>query len=519
MIKQLRRIASISAMGAFVVATPALAGTGPSSSQTPYVVPLLPTVDVTSILTVGDAAGGYQMIGIPDGLGAIDNGDGTFNVYMNHELGKTAGTIVRDHGQIGSFVSQWTIDSSTLQVVAGDDQIQNLNLSDIQASDLSGGTSASQMGRLCSADLPAESAFFNAATGLGTSERIFMDGEEIGNEGRAFAHIVTGANDGQSYQLPRLGRFSWENSVAAPSSSDTTVVMGTDDTTPGQVYVYVGTKTNAGSEIDRAGLTNGSLYGIRVGGGAPADETRGTALGAAKGVALPFDLFDHGNQTGLTGTALQAASEAAVAPVTEFLRPEDGAFDPNNPNDFYFVTTDRFSNPGPGNEGRSRLWRITFSDISNPTLGGDVTMLLDGTEGQNMLDNITVDSHGNVLMQEDPGNQNHLARIWGYSTTADRLVLLAQHDPDRFAPGAPGFLTRDEESSGITPVTDILDPTGATGREYALFDVQAHYNNGTTLVEGGQLLVLSYDASQVPEPGTVLLLGAGLAGIALRRRS
>lgn len=37
-----------------------------------------------------------------------------------------------------------------------------------------------------------------------------------------------------------------------------------EDGTPGQVYVYVGDKTNSGSVIDQAGLTNGSLYGVKV---------------------------------------------------------------------------------------------------------------------------------------------------------------------------------------------------------------------------------------------------------------
>jgi len=85
---------------------------GPSSSQTPYLVSLAPNVSTTSILTVGDAtntkqdgSGPYRMVGIPDGLGAFDNGDGTFSVLMNHELGETAG-VVRAHGAKGAFVSE-----------------------------------------------------------------------------------------------------------------------------------------------------------------------------------------------------------------------------------------------------------------------------------------------------------------------------------------------------------------------------------------------------------------------------
>ena len=83
---------------AMIMAGQAQAAQGPSSSATPYVTPTAAGISVTSILTVGDAAAnGYKMVGIPDGLGAYDNGDGTFTVLMNHELGSTEG-ISRAHG-------------------------------------------------------------------------------------------------------------------------------------------------------------------------------------------------------------------------------------------------------------------------------------------------------------------------------------------------------------------------------------------------------------------------------------
>ncbi|MFO0687283.1 MAG: DUF839 domain-containing protein [Myxococcota bacterium] len=512
--KQLR-FAGTFAAGIALAGTSATAGTftGPSSSATPYVVPTIAGVDITSILTTGDSVGGYQMTGIPDGLGAFSNGDGTFTLLMNHELTRTQ-SIVRDHGAAGAFVSEWRINTGSLAVTFGDDQIKNLILTDVQAGDTAGGLSALQLGRLCSADLAAPSAYYNAASGLGTTERIFMNGEENGSEGRAFAHVVTGANDGTSWQLPALGRFSWENSVAAPGSGDKTVVMGMDDTTPGQLYVYVGDKTNSGSEIDKAGLTNGSVFGVRVLGGAPADEARATGFGAGKGASLDFDLVAQAPQTGVTGAALQTASEASG--VSEFLRPEDGAWDPNHPNDFYFVTTDRFNNPAP-NEGRSRLWKMTFDDVSNPQAGGKLTMVLDGSEGQQMFDNITIDKHGRILLQEDPGNNTHIAKIWSYDIATGTQAVIAQFDPARFGTPAQAPFNNDEESSGIIDVTDLFDPTGVTGKGYALFDAQAHYANGATLVEGGQLMLMTYDLNVVPEPGTAVLMMLGLAGLASSR--
>jgi hypothetical protein len=66
------------------------AETGPSSSESPYVVRSQAGVITKSIITTGDSVNGYRMVGIPDGLGAYDNGDGTFTVLMNHELGSTS---------------------------------------------------------------------------------------------------------------------------------------------------------------------------------------------------------------------------------------------------------------------------------------------------------------------------------------------------------------------------------------------------------------------------------------------
>ena len=83
-------------------------------TATPYVVPVAAGVTTQSILTVGDNVGTYRMVGIPDGLGAFDNGNGTFTLLMNHELGNTSG-VTRAHGAAGAFVSEWVFDKSTLQ--------------------------------------------------------------------------------------------------------------------------------------------------------------------------------------------------------------------------------------------------------------------------------------------------------------------------------------------------------------------------------------------------------------------
>ncbi len=201
-----------------------------------------------------------------------------------------------------------------------------------------------------------------------------------------------------------------------------------------------------------------------------------------------------------------------------FLRPEDGAWDPTNPNAFYFVTTDAFNaheaygTPQTAADGMSRLYKLTFKDAADPAKGGTIEMLLDGTETTNMMDNITVNSRGQVLIQEDPGNEQYSAKIWLYDPNADTrkagsdkgnsgLTLLAEHDVSRFGdrdadpstpdrPATPPFNTN-EESSGIIDVSDIF---GTRGEDVYLLDVQAHYTTGDPqTVEGGQLLAMTLE--------------------------
>src|SRR5262249_39807789 len=120
----------------------------------------------------------YSLNGIPDGEGAFDNGNGTFTVLVNHEI--SSGGVVRDHGANGAYVSKWVIQKNTLAVLGGEDLMKQIF--DWNATTQVSNTSPSTLtlSRFCSSDLPETTAFFNPASGLGTAQRIYMNGEEAG---------------------------------------------------------------------------------------------------------------------------------------------------------------------------------------------------------------------------------------------------------------------------------------------------------------------------------------------------
>lgn len=340
---------------------------GPSSTSEAYLVPNVPGVELIPILTVGDSVpgvlGNYRMVGIPDGLGAFRSHGNEFTLLMNHELGGTAG-IVRPHGSKGAFVSQWTIDRKSLRVLRGQDfsqSAQDVFNWDPATQAYLRGTTVWQ--RFCSGDLAKEGAFF--AKGKGTKERIYLNGEEttttagnpavVVDQGRPWARIITGANAGETWQLPRLGKMAYENVVASPYPQEKTIVMLMDDSAlstapvinnnvPSELYVYIGEKEKRGHPIVQAGLTNGNFYGVKisVNGAAVTEENNTFGLGTAAtsfiGIGR-FSLHNLGDVSSLTAVQIEQASIAAG--IARLQRVEDGAWDPrkDHANDFYFVTT------------------------------------------------------------------------------------------------------------------------------------------------------------------------------------
>ena len=123
--------------------------------------------------------------------------------------------------------------------------------------------------------------------------------------------------------------------------------------------------------MDKAGLTNGTLKFVIVTGN-PAEIVNTTTRATN---------ITNGTRFTLSGTAS-----------TTFSRPEDGAWNPLNPREYYFVTTDQLDQVSDGlgaQIGQTRLWRLTFDDITNPDAGGKIDLLIDGrtvdrSEGQHV---------------------------------------------------------------------------------------------------------------------------------------
>jgi hypothetical protein len=395
--------------------------------------------------------------------------------------------------QTALLFQKWIIKKSDLSVLSGTDLIKIVyvwNNTFFIAFDSTKPSPLTTFGRFCSGDLAPTTAFYNSKNGNGTQERIYLNGEEV-SDGRAFGHIVTGSNAGISYQLPWLGKISWENAVANPYEQNKTIVGCLDDAsiTTSNVYFYVGDKKKSGIELSKAGLFNGKLYAVKVT-DFPQERINSTAINPPPTPGTHFDLVDLGDITNLTGAQLDSVSTARGA--TRFSRSEDGAWNPSALSDFYFNTTDQLDQvkDAVGTQvGRSRLWHLHFTDITKPEMGGTIEAALDGTEGQNMLDNMAIDKFGHIVLLEDVGNSPHNGKVWLYDIASDNLTLIAKHDPARFGDinvSSTLPFNQDEETSGVIDVSNILGP------DYFLLDDQSHYRTDipSDIVEGGQYLAL-----------------------------
>ncbi|MBA3381658.1 MAG: DUF839 domain-containing protein [Actinobacteria bacterium] len=502
---------------AAVGATAALATTAIKS----YTQPVGGEYDVTPLFSVDDrvpvlgGTGQYRMVGIPDGLGAHSTGNGTSTLYMNHEFAAftrppaAPGPIVSEPyvggaKNRGAIVSKFILDEDG-DPIAGRrayDFIFNENTFVGPAPTVENQTRA--FSRFCSGSL--------AGPPDGFDRWIYLTNEEEGIPANTFdtkGGLAVAIVDNNLYTLPKLGRFAWENTLVQPNQGNRTVIMGMEDgpaalapeVENSQVYMYVGKKDRrAGAGVlGRNGLDNGELHVL-----VPSDASKSSEASFTSG-SIDVEWAPIPNADELTAVQLEAASDAVGA--FRFARPEDGAFNKRNRNNFLFVTTG-------GAAGVNELGRLYSLDLhpGNVTKGGTLTIEYDADAvvdagGDIAISPDNIDVSSDYLMINEDGTtesraimaqKNRDGSIWRFDLERSGVDVssnarVAELDP----PGRDGVPVR----PGVWETSGIIDASTMFGADTWLFDVQAHSPTAapggsianpasTVTVEDGQLLML-----------------------------
>ncbi len=486
-------------VAAIGVAIPAAAALGFLTSVKPYAVPVTADYNVKPLISAGDTvpetsdpATRFQMIGIPDGLGAYKERH-RVQVLMNQELGRSvlSEPVIGEPLNRGAFVSKLTLakDGSVLSGERAYDTVYTADTLVGPAADASNATAA--FARFCSG--------FLATSAEGFSGPVYLAGEESGGgdtfDGKGGSAVAIYRNE--AHVLPKLGHIPWENAVVLPRTGRKTVIFGQEDgpsTPDSQLWMYVGTKVpGAASVLDRNGLNNGKLYVLAANGAVNENDFRGGSV-SGSWVEIP-------NADTLTDVQLEVAADAAGA--FGFVRVEDGAASPVAPGVFHFVTTgSSWTDPAaatPANK-LGRLYRLSVLPWK-PTAGAKLTVAYNADDviaggGDTAISPDNIEDNGRYLMiQEDgTGESRPVMGAKGRDGSIFRFDLLAGYASTRVVeldpPGRDGIAV----GPGVWESSGIIDTRSLFGSGSFLFDVQAHgptTKPTPTSVEDGQLLLMT----------------------------
>lgn len=485
---------------------------GRTSTQ-PYLYDLTSDYLVVPLVTVGEemplltgpfgdefpSGQNFAFSGIPDGLGLYEAAD-AYYVYVNHELtanhttpisGDTTDHINGARVSIIVFDKNWQVfgGRNLIEQALADGETYTLDLTsgdylDGQGGVLNAGTGPN-FSRFCTGYL-ATAGFFNLD---GQPAPVWFAPEEAGLHGRGWAVYP----DGTAFAIDGLGRYSKEQVYPASQyradNGDKTVLISTEDSPNGEIYLFVGQQTAA----DPNGFADGDLYVLRV--------------ENSQGMVFDYETMLEGVvQTGkwtpvpdsiALGSGQDLSDWVDVSGrSTNFRRLEDIHEDPNQPGTFYVATTGHSATP-PGGSTPDNFYGKLYTFTLNPQNPvGDMAIELVLTGGPDTgvsYDNLTVNSAGEVIIQEDRAagggeimaSQERYARVLSFDPNSGSVTFLFEANQAAVDPASAGDFGN-WETTGVIEVG--VDST--TGKSIYLINIQAHSISDPDYVQSGQLVLV-----------------------------
>lgn len=509
---------------------------------------------VKPIITVGDTIGDYMFESIPDGIAVAANGNGTADVFVNHETStvpfpySVSSPANNANDMTDSLVSKLKLHQQTAgvlsaSIVIGDDENYHRFCSSFLATTEHGFKRSLLLTNEEGTDWVNRTGMQWPTTPYAATSR------EIGV---VVAHDI---NNGKTKPIWGMGRHNHENSVALKGFGKPIVISGDDTFTTtsaqSQVYSYMA------DDSDAVWNDTGTLYAFVSDNPAVNDYYDFPANSpmsiSGKFVPVPKNIATGRNPNGTDLISSDVGYPAPFGPwavhpgtttpvdgpqwvlehwgdtqpgggVFQFLRVEDMAYDkrPGMSNVVYLADSGRglAGAPGPGVSTNGRIWKMVL-DPNDPTVVTSLSILIDGDDAPvktltevRQPDNLETTPNG-LYITEDPGSSQQFApgdpagknaRVWQYKFVGGVLAPVIEVDqsadggPTDAQPGSIGNMGA-WEASGIVDVSSIYGPGSF------LLDVQAHSlwidvepgpdlanppagNDWTYKREGGQLLLV-----------------------------
>ena len=435
---------------------------GFSTTQPAMLTAVMPGVQVTPLLTVGDVLpSGFRYEAIPDGIALRTRGEGRVDLFINHETAKVP----------------FPYNAAAPTAANGENDFDNAQVSQLILNQHSAGilngsfaiTSSSGYQRFCSNYLATDKEGFDRDILFTNEESVdYVFRQEaswpppIGDPASSEVGLVVALDvqTGKHHPIYGMGRHNHENSIPIPGYGYPVVFSGDDTFTSGpltgvfpagavpsqsQIYSYIAPSTDAlladegnlwAFVSDTPGVKN--YYNVLPNSGTvvtghfiPVPKNIATGLNPdgseVKAADLGFPLpptngswqLDNRSTTplGVDGPQWVLEYWSDVNNVFQFVRIEDIAYDkrPGMQNVVYIVDSGRGRTAAQSldtpnfRSTNGRIWKMVL-DPSDPTVVTSLTVFVEGDDNPvktlnevHQPDNIETTPTG-ILLTEDPGS-------------------------------------------------------------------------------------------------------------------